>query len=305
MNAILETALGLALVYLLVCMLSSAVQELIACYCNKRGHFLREGLNSLIPDRWTYLRTINHPSIVAFYRYVPGKGPVPSYLPARTVAQALCDVLVRRHQMLLPDGGRVAFDLAAIKAAVRHAMDRESEMGQALLPLTEGANTLDEAVTAIAEWVESSMRRVTGWYKAYAQKQLFFIGLVVAVVLNIDSIAIVEALARQPALRAEMAIAAVQIERNRPDVEHQPPHPLREYHAQFTDLAAKGLPIGYACLGAKSPCDPGNIASWPLKIAGFLLTAVAAMLGAPFWFDLVNRVINLRGSGIKPDMKAR
>jgi hypothetical protein len=328
MNAILETALGLALVYLLVCMLSSAVQELIACYCNKRGHFLREGLNSLIPDRWTYLRTINHPSIVAFYRYVPGKGPVPSYLPARTVAQALCDVLVRRHQMLLPDGGRVAFDLAAIKAAVRHAKDRESAMGQALLPLTEGANTLDEAVTAIAEWVESSMGRVTGWYKAYAQKQLFFIGLVVAAVLNIDSIAIVESLARQPALRAEMAIAASQIERIRPDVEYQapdvaprpptatrkelgdvrstpPPHPLKEYHAQLTDLAASGLPIGYACLSAETPCDPGNVASWTLKIAGILLTALAAMLGAPFWFDLVNRAINLRGSGIKPDMKGR
>lgn len=329
MNTIFEAFLGLALVYLLVCMLVSGVQEIIACYRNKRGQFLREGLISLITDRWIYLRTINHPSIVAFYRYVPGKGPAPSYLPASAVAQALCDVLVRRHQMQLPGGGQVVFDLASIKAAVRHAKDRDSTLGQALLPLTEGANTLEGALAAVAQWYELSMGRVSGWYKAYTQRQLFLIGLIVAVMLNIDSIAIVEALAHTPALRAEMAVAASQIERYRPEVDRLRPPPaepqtppvatepspsesggtsvspqqnqLRTYHDQMKGFAAQGLPIGYACLGSKAHCNPCDVDSWLLKIAGLLLTALAAMLGAPFWFDLINRAISLRGSGIKPE----
>ncbi len=304
MNTILETALGLALVYLLVCMLVSGVQELVARYRNKRGQFLREGLNSLITDRWIYLRTINHPGIVAFYRHAPGKGPAPSYLPAGSVAQALCDVLVRRHQMQLSNGGQVVFDLAAIQAAVRAAKDRDIALAQALLPLTEGANTLNDALAAIAQWYELGMERVSGWYKAYTQRQMFLIGLAVAVALNIDSIAIAEAMARAPALRAEMAIVATQVAAVNRDEQGEllnPQQQLKENHDRLQDLAAKGLPIGYACLRSEMRCSLFEVDSWLLKIAGLLLTALATMLGAPFWFGLINRVINLRGSGAKPD----
>ena len=33
---------------------------------------------------------------------------------------------------------------------------------------------------------------------------------------------------------------------------------------------------------------------------GWFLTAAALTLGAPFWFDLLNQFINLRGAGAKP-----
>ena len=33
-------------------------------------------------------------------------------------------------------------------------------------------------------------------------------------------------------------------------------------------------------------------------------TALAGMLGAPFWFELLQRLVNLRGSGPRPDGKA-
>lgn len=39
----------------------------------------------------------------------------------------------------------------------------------------------------------------------------------------------------------------------------------------------------------------------PESIIGFLLTAIAISLGAPFWFDLLSKIINLRNSGSKPD----
>jgi len=43
---------------------------------------------------------------------------------------------------------------------------------------------------------------------------------------------------------------------------------------------------------------------YPDKFLGFLLTAIALSLGAPFWFDLLNKLASLRGSGIKPEDKA-
>jgi hypothetical protein len=38
-------------------------------------------------------------------------------------------------------------------------------------------------------------------------------------------------------------------------------------------------------------------------LAGWLLTAVAVSLGAPFWFDLLSRLVNIRGAGNKPGAK--
>ena len=31
-----------------------------------------------------------------------------------------------------------------------------------------------------------------------------------------------------------------------------------------------------------------------------MITALAGMLGAPFWFQLLQRFVNLRGAGAKP-----
>src|SRR5437870_4444360 len=36
------------------------------------------------------------------------------------------------------------------------------------------------------------------------------------------------------------------------------------------------------------------------KLVGLLLTGLALSLGAPFWFDLLSKLINLRGAGAKP-----
>jgi hypothetical protein len=37
---------------------------------------------------------------------------------------------------------------------------------------------------------------------------------------------------------------------------------------------------------------------------GFLLTALALSLGAPFWFDLLKKLVSIRGGGVKPEEKA-
>jgi hypothetical protein len=39
------------------------------------------------------------------------------------------------------------------------------------------------------------------------------------------------------------------------------------------------------------------------NLIGFLITALAVSLGAPFWFDLLNKLVSIRGAGIKPEEK--
>ncbi len=38
----------------------------------------------------------------------------------------------------------------------------------------------------------------------------------------------------------------------------------------------------------------------PLSIVGWLITVLAICLGAPFWFDVLNKIANLRGTGPRP-----
>jgi hypothetical protein len=51
---------------------------------------------------------------------------------------------------------------------------------------------------------------------------------------------------------------------------------------------------------AKNKCGFSNNFSWGRSIIGWLLLALAVMLGAPFWFDLLSKLIQLRSSGPKP-----
>jgi hypothetical protein len=42
------------------------------------------------------------------------------------------------------------------------------------------------------------------------------------------------------------------------------------------------------------------LCEWAFNLCGWLLTAIAVSLGAPFWFDLINKFINIRMVGQKP-----
>lgn len=39
------------------------------------------------------------------------------------------------------------------------------------------------------------------------------------------------------------------------------------------------------------------------SLLGFIITALALSLGAPFWFDLLKKLVSMRGSGVNPDEK--
>jgi hypothetical protein len=42
---------------------------------------------------------------------------------------------------------------------------------------------------------------------------------------------------------------------------------------------------------------------WLVKLIGWLITAGATTLGAPFWFDILNKLVNIRSAGVNPAEK--
>jgi hypothetical protein len=61
------------------------------------------------------------------------------------------------------------------------------------------------------------------------------------------------------------------------------------------------LPIGWS--SAEIPPNGASSWLWLTKVAGWLLTALALSLGAPFWFDLLNKLVNIRHGMTKPEVK--
>jgi hypothetical protein len=58
------------------------------------------------------------------------------------------------------------------------------------------------------------------------------------------------------------------------------------------------------------PCTPDrqlprDSSAWLLKISGLLITMIAVSQGAPFWFDLLKKIVNLRLTGDAPDEKKK
>jgi len=59
------------------------------------------------------------------------------------------------------------------------------------------------------------------------------------------------------------------------------------------------IPLGWTTQKT-DPRLPANVPQWGFKVLGLLLTGIALSFGAPFWFDLLGRLINLRASGPPP-----
>lgn len=180
----------------------------------------------------------------------------------------------------------------------------------------------------VEKWFNDSMDRVSGVFKRYSQTMALLIGLVLALLLNLDSIDLTIFLWRDPSVRQVLAARAAQLESIETGTGGNPQETYEVLNAQLQDL---NLPVGWGitdnngagncalfpgdeqsfgipvvltskCLSTPQPTNQTNIL---VKLVGIVITALAARLGAPFWFDVLKRAVNLRGTGANPAEKER
>lgn len=156
------------------------------------------------------------------------------------------------------------------------------------------SETLDDFKEKLESWFNSYMDRVSGWYKRRMHITIFWIALVVTLAGNLDSIAIVQNLIVNQQFRETVVTAAEQYIEDHPEgfqnaTTFEDQIDSIKTHINLTrDLF---LPVG--------PDLDRRIDL--AKIAGWLLTVFAISLGAPFWFDMLNKIARLRAAGKKPD----
>jgi hypothetical protein len=196
--------------------------------------------------------------------------------------------------------------------------------------VTAGESKLAKARENAETWFNDSMDRVSGVFKRYSQWMALIIGFVIALILNVDSIDLTLYLWREPTVRQVLAQNAANFELPQDQVEANPEEALRNFRNQFAGLT---LPVGWGisrsqgtalydencklfpavgqAFGVPVPGTPfcfvppqaTNQNNLAVKLAGIFITALAARQGAPFWFDILKRVVNLRGTGANPAEK--
>ena len=144
------------------------------------------------------------------------------------------------------------------------------------------AGDLEKMRDRIAAWFDNGMDRLSGVYKRKTQLWSFATALIIAAAFNANAIDIIKALWVQPMLARTIG----------PSANLKPADAL-------VVLQGLGFPIGWSDAALKRL---GSLGGFEM-LAGWLIVALAALFGAPFWFDMLQQFVRLKGSGPSPAEK--
>ncbi len=280
-STVLEVGIGLIFCFCAVSLIVSSVNEGISSFLKLRGKFLLTDIQTLL----------NQPGggdlVLALYQHA-GFNPhsdgtedsvkrmkgLPSYVEPRQFALAFTEILQSRSQ--------VATDL---NAAICGLPDGQLRQLLSNMYRRAGAD-LQRFEGEVAGWFDNAMRRLSGRYKRTIQWWTVLIGFTLALLMNIDALHLFQVLWAHPALVNKLAASQ-----------------LADANTAIAGLTAASLPIGWEwppCYWANGTLgwnySAGQLAQ---MAAGWLITASSTLFGAPFWFDLLQKVTNLRGTGPK------
>ncbi len=320
----LDVAIGIAFVYLLISLLCSAIVEAAESVLKRRAKDLEKGVGELLRDQKLVTKLYNHPLIEGLFKgtYQPGMRNLPSYIPSRSFALAIMDILISpdaaQHAGVAgaaAPGEKTTVNTAALVGGMTNDALTDQARHAVLTMVNAAAGDARKARENIEFWFNTSMDRVSGWYKRRAQRALFVIGLAVAIGLNIDTVRILRELMTSKSKREAIVGIATNYAKQNTSASSTPVE--EQFASTNAELEMLGLPLGWPPCTA---CDKTHLkfvdACWQrcwygnlraavsgLTIFGWLLTAFAVCLGAPFWFDVLNKFIVVR-STVKPQEKS-
>jgi hypothetical protein len=315
--SIIEVAIGLVFAYVLFSLLCTFINELIARLFSLRSENLERGLEQLLADSEKVKKTLwkkvvhltkrlilnisdissgNLAQEVMNHHLIKGSTinqKRPSYIASETFALVLIDLIDKKS-----NGAAKA---AKSSKEIKNAIDKAKlpiKFKESIIGLIDNVDTtINDLRHNLQAWFDSSMDRVSGWYKRQLQVISFVVALLLVVSLNVDTIAIGQALWQNPVLREKIADeAAVAVEACKSEENPENCSFLKE--SEKTRERLKKFPIGWA---KSLELRQVNWLWWLfIKIIGWLITAVAISFGAPFWFNVLDKLNSIRSAGIKP-----
>jgi hypothetical protein len=324
---ILDLVIGMIFIYFLLSVISSSAVEMILTAAKARAKILAEWLNRIFDtvvkedgkEKTVGQLIMDHCAIIALSE----KGKAPSYIDAKNFTSALIEKITYDPK----NPKSIAANIDDIITALKNTTLLSTEMQRALLGYAYEARDTYAALSTktiseieyfrakVENWFDTSMDRLTGTFKRrYSRPFTLLVAIITAVALNADSISIAKYLYSNPEARAKIVAQAYQTASDSTYVKR-----FNEVHASPQDsvtmqqikndinkslqnineanAALTGdIPLGWKTI-VKSTISPATVIT---KITGLLATILAIFMGAPFWFDLLNKIANLRSTGAKP-----
>lgn len=269
-STILDVVVGLIFVYLLLAIICTTVNEWVATGFDLRSKNLSIAIRQMLDQQKGSDPTLSFLQQFYVHPLVSGMmGPGnshPSYLPSRTFAAAVIDITTIQKQ------GTLAF--TDLDQGIKNLPD--GDVKKALLALIQDANSnLNVAQRNIEQWYDDTMERASGWYKRRTQVITVVVAILLTVLTNADTVRVSRTLWQSPTVRAAL---------------------VEKAKSQSTvDLAPLQSVLGW------TGEDTSDWNKWLQRLIGWILTIVAVSLGAPFWFDMLNKMMNIRNAGKKPE----
>jgi hypothetical protein len=271
-STVLEVAIGLTFCYGTVALIVSTLQEALAAAFRLRANTLLAGVKSMLNDprfdglaRAVYTHPLVNPHADGIAPQEREMRTRPSYIEPAHFAIALVDTL-----------SNAPADFLQLAGAIDAIPD--PQVKQVMRGLYGRARDLQQFQDMLAGWFDTAMARMSGTYKRRQLLISLLLALLLAILFNIDSIHLFRTLWQQPSLVAHL---------------HDVATPGALDPAVFDALMA--LPIGWTHFPPAAGTD------FMLQIAGWVITASTALFGAPFWFDLMQRVVRMRSTGARPE----
>jgi hypothetical protein len=265
-STVLEVAIGLVFCFASMALIASSVYEAIASLWKLRASSLLAGVKSMLNDpQFTGLARAIYNNALVNPRG-PGTATTQKELaskPSYIGAKGFAVALIEAIQEIPSDGA----DLGKAIDALPDPQLRALLAGM----YSRAEGKLENLQASLASWFDAGMERVSGTYKRRAQLFSFVIAFVIAALFNVDAFRLFRSLWNHPAFLSQIVAPA---SASAPDALE----------------ALKSLPVGW----------DGISSSASVALLGWVATASSALFGAPFWFDLLQRVVNVRGTGPKP-----
>ncbi len=340
MNSYLETAIAVIFVIVVFSIIAYVIQELVAANLQFRGKMLKSSLQLLLDGRGGASslvdRIYDHPQINKLNEFVD---KLPSYVPSANFAMAVIDEVAKNapnpSQDIFNDfkSGLASFSAANgdVKVLLTDYVNTSANVKELQANIEKWFN---EYMDRVSGWYKKNTVKTMRIIAVCVA--IGFNVNIIAITKAINSngalkanlVAAADKLADQPDYvkrlyedninnRIGLAVAShkAELDSAKKDsnliisvnkkIEADKDSILKNYTKNrvvdidtlLNKIDINELPIGWNCAIWKTSWTKDN---WSLTLIGWLLAAIAISLGAPFWFDLLMKLVNVRRAGIKP-----
>jgi len=366
-SVILDIVIGLIFIYLLYSLLATIIQEIIASFFGFRAKILERAVFRMLEDEnkfssrfksilYLFKKSGNggakdtisyeyykHP-LILFLGESDSHGK-PAYINSKTFSKVIVDLLRGKDVKPGDDISSLIHEALEVgKTNWGEAKISEQTLSYLKSIWADAEGDIEKFRRHLESWFDETMDRASTWYKKHVQFILFFIGLSIAIVFNVDTIKIVNKLEKDPKLREQIVQQADAFVKDHPNLDTDLMQMELDYkraveqqakadsslNASSGSILQDSLALAkYQFLKARRDTlinraeslmknDIDNvhhaiglewdnyeygsslIISLLKSLLGWVITALALSLGAPFWFDLLNKLMKLRGSVATP-----